>query len=88
VTRRQRLVLKAWSNEALLRRVQVATDNTRTGFMRTAMLLPLIVLGLAGCVHVDRDRPPVQSSTVVTPAPAPQATYTTPPGSTTTVVRP
>ena len=56
--------------------------------MRTAMLLPLIVLGLAGCVHVDRDRPPVQSSTVVTPAPAPQATYTTTPGSTTTVVRP
>ena len=53
--------------------------------MRTATLLPLIVLGLAGCVHVDR--PPAQSSTVVTPAPA-QPTYTTPPSTSTTVVRP
>jgi hypothetical protein len=62
-------------------------DNIRTGFMRTATLLPLIVLGLAGCVHVDKERAPAQSSTVVTPAPA-QPTYTTPPSTSTTVVRP
>ena len=56
--------------------------------MRTAILLPLVIIGLAGCVHVDRERAPAQSSTIVTPAPAPQATYVTPPSSTTTVVRP
>ena len=62
-------------------------DNIRSGFMRTVLLLPLITLGVSGCVHVDRDRAPAQSSTVVTPAP-PQATYVTPQGNTTTVVRP
>jgi hypothetical protein len=61
--------------------------------MRTALLLPLIVMGVAGCVHVDKERAPAQTSTIVTPAPAPQAThvapptYVAPPNSTTTVVR-
>jgi hypothetical protein len=63
------------------------TNNTRTDTMRTAILLPLIIIGLAGCVHVDRERAPAQSSTIVTPAPA-QPTYTTPPSTSTTVVRP
>jgi len=49
--------------------------------MRISFLIPLMFLGLAGCVTNVRE-PPSQA-TVVTPAP--QATYTAP--STTTVVR-
>jgi hypothetical protein len=49
--------------------------------MRISFLLPLVFLGLAGCVTSVHE-PPAQA-TVVTPAP--QATYTQP--SSTTVVR-
>jgi len=54
--------------------------------MRISFLLPLVFVGLAGCVHVDRTQP-APTATVVTPAPAPTATYVAPPTSTTTVVR-
>jgi hypothetical protein len=53
--------------------------------MRISFLLPLVFLGLAGCVNVHENPAPQPTSTVVTPAPPPQATYVTP-GSTTTVV--
>jgi hypothetical protein len=49
--------------------------------MRISFLIPLMFLGLAGCVTTVRE-PPAQA-TVVTPAPT--VTYATP--STTTVVR-
>jgi hypothetical protein len=51
--------------------------------MRISFLLPLVFLGLAGCVTHVRESSPPASATVVTPAP--QATYTAP--SSTTVVR-
>ena len=51
--------------------------------MRYSLLLPLIFLGLAGCV-VDRTTPaPTATTTYVTPAPT--ATYVSP--GTTTVYR-
>lgn len=51
------------------------------------LLLPLALIGLAGCVDVDR--PPAQhETTVVTPSPAPQATIVAPPGPSATVVAP
>jgi hypothetical protein len=51
--------------------------------MRYPLLLPLALLGLAGCVNVhDRPAPEPSSTTYVTPAPA-MAPATT----TTTVVR-
>jgi hypothetical protein len=54
--------------------------------MRISFLLPLVMLGLAGCVDVHPA--PQPSATIVTPAPAPTATYVTPaPTTTTTVVR-
>ena len=54
--------------------------------MRYSLLLPLIFLGLTGCV-VDRTSPAPATTTYVTPAPA--ATYVAPmpPPSTTTVIR-
>jgi hypothetical protein len=55
--------------------------------MRISFLLPLLVLGLAGCVVHEHNTPPA-SAIVVTPAPAPQATYVAPPApSSTTIVR-
>ncbi len=54
--------------------------------MRFSFLLPLLFLGLAGCVNVERDAPP-RSATIVTPAPAPTATYVAPAPPTTTIVR-
>jgi len=54
--------------------------------MRMTYLLPLVFLGLAGCVDVHEHPAPQPTATVVTPAPAPQTTYVTP-GSTATVVR-
>jgi len=49
--------------------------------MRYALLLPVVVLGLAGCVNVhDRPTPEPSSTTYVTPAPPPpmgSATTTT-----------
>jgi hypothetical protein len=47
------------------------------------ILLPAILLGLAGCVVT----PPATSSTVVTPVPSPPATVYTTPG-TATVITP
>jgi hypothetical protein len=51
--------------------------------MRISFLIPLMFLGLAGCVTHVRESSPPASATVVTPAP--QASYAAP--STTTVVR-
>jgi hypothetical protein len=48
--------------------------------MRYTVLLPLILLGLAGCVR-NETRPAPASTTYVTPAPQPAP-------STTTVIRP
>ena len=56
--------------------------------MRIAFLLPLVVLGLAGCVDVHEHPNPQPAATVVTPAPAPTATYVAPPTSTTVVRTP
>ena len=53
--------------------------------MRVTMLLPLIFLGLAGCVAVHERHDPAPATAVV--APAPTATYVTPAPTTTTVVR-
>jgi hypothetical protein len=56
--------------------------------MRISYLLPLVFLGLAGCVDVHEHAAPTPTSTIVTPAPAPTATYIAPPQpNTTTVVR-
>ena len=56
--------------------------------MRTSFLLPLALLGLAGCIDVHEHPAPQPSTTYVTPAPAPTTTYVTPaPPTTTTVVR-
>ncbi len=56
--------------------------------MRISFLIPLAFLGLAGCVTTVHE-PPSQA-TVVTPAPAPTATYVAPaaPASTTIVRTP
>ena len=53
--------------------------------MRISFLLPLVFLGLAGCVDVHEHSTPARTATVVTPAPS--ATYVAPAPSTTTVVR-
>jgi hypothetical protein len=54
--------------------------------MRISFLLPMVFLGLAGCIDVHEH--PTPTSTVVTPAPAPTATYVAPAQpNTTTVVR-
>jgi len=56
--------------------------------MRISLLLPLVFLGLAGCVDVHEHPNPQPTATVVTPAPAPTATYVAPaPPTTTTIVR-
>jgi hypothetical protein len=59
--------------------------------MRHLVLLPLALVGLAGCIAVD-DRPPQTTTTYVTPAPtttyvtpAPSTAYVTP--NTTTFIR-
>jgi hypothetical protein len=53
--------------------------------MRITFLLPLVFLGLAGCVVHEQ---PTPAATVVTPVPAPTATYVTPAAPTsTTIVR-
>ncbi len=49
------------------------------------LLLPLAVLGLAGCVDVH-EHPAPKSATVVTPAPNPPTTVYTSPGTSATVV--
>jgi|KBSMisStandDraft_5_1062788.scaffolds.fasta_scaffold1460591_1 hypothetical protein len=55
--------------------------------MRISFLLPLVFLGLVGCVDVH-ERAPTPTATVVTPVPAPTATYIAPaPPTTTTIVR-
>ena len=57
--------------------------------MRYSLLLPLIFLGLTGCV-VDRTTPAPATTTYVTPAPTTYRTYlcvTMPPPGTTTVIR-
>ena len=56
--------------------------------MRISFLLPLVLLGLTGCVDVHEHPAPQPTATVVTPAPAPTTTYVAPaPPTTTTVVR-
>jgi hypothetical protein len=55
--------------------------------MRKSFLLPLVFLGLAGCVDVHERPNPTPTATVVSPAPAPTATYVTPAQPTTTIVR-
>ena len=56
--------------------------------MRYSLLLPLIFLGLAGCVDVHEHPNPQPTATFVTPAPAPTATYVAPAvPSSTTVIR-
>jgi hypothetical protein len=53
--------------------------------MRITFLLPLVFLGLAGCVVHEQ---PMRAATVVTPVPAPTATYVAPAAPTsTTIVR-
>jgi len=54
--------------------------------MRISFLLPLVFLGLAGCVDVHEHPNPTPAATVVTPVPAPTATYVAP-VPTTTIVR-
>ena len=55
--------------------------------MRISLLLPLVFLGLAGCIDVHEHPNPAPAATVVTPAPAPTATYVAPAPPTTTIVR-
>jgi hypothetical protein len=56
--------------------------------MRIPFLLPLVFLGLAGCVDVHEHPAPTPAATVVTPVPAPTATYVAPVAPTsTTIVR-
>jgi len=51
------------------------------------LLLPLAVIGLAGCVDVHEHPPARHDTTVVTPAPNPPPTmYAPAPGSSTTIV--
>jgi hypothetical protein len=52
--------------------------------MRISFLLPLVMLGLAGCVDVHEHPAPQPTATVVTPAPT--AAYVAPAPTTTTVV--
>jgi hypothetical protein len=54
--------------------------------MLISLLLPLVFLGLAGCVDVHERASPAPAATVVTPVPAPTATYVAP-APTTTIVR-
>ena len=54
--------------------------------MRISFLLPLVFLGLAGCIDVHEHPAPTPTSTIVTPAPAPTATYVAPAAPTTTTV--
>jgi hypothetical protein len=57
--------------------------------MRVAFVLPLVLLGLAGCVDVHEHPNPQPTATVVSPTPAPSTTYVTPaqPPTNTTIVR-
>jgi hypothetical protein len=56
--------------------------------MRISLLLPLVSIGLAGCVDVHEHPTPRPTATVVAPAPAPTTTYVAPaPPSSTTIVR-
>jgi hypothetical protein len=52
--------------------------------MRIPFLLPLVFLGLAGCVDVHEHPTPTPAATVVTPAPT--ATYVAPATPTTTTI--
>jgi hypothetical protein len=54
--------------------------------MRLSLLLPLVMLGLAGCVDVHEHPNPTPSATVVQPAPS--TTYVAPTPSTTVVHTP
>ncbi len=56
--------------------------------MRISFLLPLVFLGLAGCVNVHERPNPTPAATVVTPAPAPTTTYVTPAPTATVVQTP
>jgi hypothetical protein len=56
--------------------------------MRISYVLPLVFLGLAGCVDVHEHPNPTPAATVVTPVPAPTATYVAPAPSTTIVRTP
>jgi hypothetical protein len=49
------------------------------------LLLPLVALGLAGCIDVH-STPAPKETTVVTPAPAPPPVYAAPDSTSTTVV--
>jgi hypothetical protein len=49
------------------------------------LLLPLALLGLAGCIDVH-EHPAARHETVVTPAPTPPATVYAAPGTSATVV--
>ncbi len=51
------------------------------------LLLPLVALGLAGCIDVHSN-PPARETTVVTPAPAPAPVYAAPDTTTTVVTHP
>jgi hypothetical protein len=53
--------------------------------MRISFLLPLVFLGLTGCVVHEHSSPP-SSATIVTPAPAPQATYVAPAAPSSTMI--
>jgi len=55
--------------------------------MRISFLLPLVFLGLAGCVNVHERANPQPAATVVTPVPAPTATVVTPAPPTATVIQ-
>jgi hypothetical protein len=55
--------------------------------MRISFLLPLVVLGLAGCVDVHKHPNPTPSATVVQPSQTPTTTYGAPAPTSTTVVR-
>ena len=52
------------------------------------LLLPLVALGLAGCIDVHSHSTPPDRTTVVTPAPAPAPVYAEPGTSTTVVTQP
>lgn len=69
----------AWARRAL-----PTTAREPENMRISLLLLPLALLGLAGCVDVDR-APPQHETTVVTPAPAAPAVVA-PPG--TTIVAP
>jgi hypothetical protein len=50
------------------------------------LLLPVVALGMVGCIDVHEHPPPPRDTTVVTPAPTPPATVYATPGSSETVV--